>query len=159
MCVYLCVGDSGVNSVELWDIFTHVAGEPQGTGRSRIHGLFQEFFLHVALVFLLQFRAAFNALLCITERSLLQLPYQLGIQAALPGGDGVQIPHEVHVSSHSCHVQRRVVVVIQTPHVGTEGHKEGKAVQVTAGCGQVKRRVSPEITLIRLATETQRVGT
>lgn len=46
------------------------------------------------------------------------------------------------------HVQRRVVVVVQTPHVGTESHQEGQAVVVAVGSCQVKRRVAPDVTLV-----------
>lgn len=108
---YLCVGDAGVNSVELWD-FAAVTREPLGAGCGRFHGLFQEFFLHALLVFVLQLCAVFNALLCVTECSLLQLPHHLGVVGALLGGDRVQIPYSVHVSSYGSHVQRRVVVVV-----------------------------------------------
>lgn len=48
------------------------------------------------------------------------------------------------------HVQRRVVVVVQAPYVGTEGHQKEKAVEMTVGGSQVEWRVTPYVTLVRV---------
>lgn len=48
------------------------------------------------------------------------------------------------------HVQRRVVVVVQAPYVGTKRHQEEKAVEMTIGGCQVERCVAPYVTLVRV---------
>lgn len=64
--------------------------------------------------------AVLNAFLCITEGTVLQFAHQLGVNGDLFGGDRVQISHTVHVAPRSRHVQWRVVVIVQAPHVGAK---------------------------------------
>lgn len=86
--------------------------------------------------------------------SLLLIPH-LGVEDRLLGGDGVQVSDTVHVALGGGHVQGRVVVVVQAPHVGTEGHQEGQAGVVAVGGRQVERCVPPYVTLIRVASAEQ----
>lgn len=101
---------------------------------------------------LLEFLAISDPTLRGAERPVLQLADQLRVERDLLGGDGVQVADAVHVALGGGHVQRRVVVVVQTPHVGTESHQEGQAVVVAVGSRQVERRVAPDVTLVRVTS-------
>lgn len=68
----------------------------------------------------LELLAVLYAFLSITEGTFLQFAHQFGVDGDLLGGDGVQVSHAVHMTSAGRHVQRRVVVVVQTPHVRTK---------------------------------------
>lgn len=104
------------------------------------------------MVLLLEFLAIFDPALCGAERPVLQFADQLRVEGDLLGGDGVQVANAVHVALGGGHVQRCVVVVVQTPHVGTESHQEGQAVVVAIGSRQVERRVAPDVTLVRVTS-------
>lgn len=114
--------------------------------------LLHELPLHTFTVLLLELRALFDPALCGTERPVLEFADQLWVEGDLLGSDGVQVANAVHVSLGGGHVQRRVVVIVQTPHVGTESHQEGQAVVVAIGSCQVKRRVPPYVTLVRVSS-------
>lgn len=76
--------------------------------------------LHAFVMFALKLFTVHNAFLCITEGTVLQFAHQLGVDGDLFGGDRVQISNTVHVAPRSCHVQWRVVVIVQTPYVGAK---------------------------------------
>lgn len=104
------------------------------------------------MVLPLQLRTVFHPALGGAESPVLQLADQLRIECDLLGGDGVQVSNAVHVALGSGHVKWGVVVVVQTPHVGTEGHQERQAVVVAIGSCQVERCVTPDVTLVWVTT-------
>ncbi|KAF3846290.1 hypothetical protein F7725_003368, partial [Dissostichus mawsoni] len=87
----------------------------------------------------------------IAKRPVPHLADQLRVEACLLGGDVIQVADAIHVTLCGCHVQWRVVVVVQAPNVGTKRHQEEKAVEVTIGGCQVERRVPPYVTLVQVA--------
>lgn len=105
---------------------------------------------------LLEFCALFDPALCSSKRPVLQFANQFWVERYLLGSYGVQIADTFHVSLGGGHVQRRVVVVVQAPHVGTESHQEGQAVVVAIGSCQVERRVAPNVTLVWVSAGRQR---
>lgn len=108
--------------------------------------------LHAFVVLLLHLHALFDPPLSIAKRPVLHLGDQLRVEACLLGSDGIQVADTIHVILCGGHVQRRVVVVVQAPYVGTKRHQEEKAVDVTIGSCQVERRVPPYVTLIRVSS-------
>lgn len=108
--------------------------------------------LHAFVVFFLHLHTLFDSPLSIAKCPVLHLANQLRVEARLLGGDSVQVADAIHVILCGGHVQRRVVVVVQAPYVGTERHQEEKAVEVTIGSCQVEWRVPPYITLVRVSS-------
>lgn len=100
----------------------------------------------------LELLAVLYASLGVTEGSVFQFAHQFWVDGDLLGGDGVQVSHAVHMTSTGGHVQRRVVVVVQAPHVCTERHQKRQAVLMTVRCRQMKGRVSPNITFVWISS-------
>lgn len=111
--------------------------------------------LHAFVMLALKLFTVLNAFLCITEGTVLQFAHQFGVDGDLFGSDRVQISHTVHVAPRGCHVQWRVVVIVQAPHIGTKRHQKGQTVEMAISCCQVKRSVSPNITFIWISSMDQ----
>lgn len=133
-----------------------ITGEAGGVRGRSLARLLLKLPLHVLAVLVLQPHALFNPPLGVPEGFFLQLLHQLGIERRLLGADIVQVADAVHVALRGCHVQRRVVVVVQTPDVGTDRYEEGKAATVTVGRCQVERCVAPYVALVRVSSERDR---
>lgn len=108
--------------------------------------------LHAFVVFLLHLHALFDPPLRFAKCPVLQFADQLGIETCLLCSNGIQVADTIHVILCGSHVQRRVVVVVQAPYVGTKRHKKEKAVEVTIGSCQVEWCVSPYVTLVRVSS-------
>lgn len=108
-----------------------ITGEAHGVGSRSLARLPLKPALHVLAVLLLHPHALLDPPLGLAEGFFLQLPNQLGVELRLLPADIVQIADAVHVSLRGCHVQWRVVVVVQTPDVSPDGHEEGQAARVT----------------------------
>lgn len=155
---HLRVWHVGGDSVELAAqcAATGVAGKANSIQVVHRRGLLHEPPLHMLTVFPLELLTIFDPALGSAERPVLELADQLWVKGELLGGDGVQVANTVHVSLGGGHVQWRVVVIVQTPHVGTESHQEGQAVMVAVGSCQVERRVAPDVTLVRVTSGRNR---
>lgn len=104
------------------------------------------------MVLPLELLAVLDATLRGVKCPVFELADQLCVEGDLLGGDGVQVADAVHVALGGGHVQGGVVVVVQTPHVGTEGHQEGQTVEVSVGGGQMERRVAPDVTAVWISS-------
>lgn len=103
----------------------------------------------------LELLTVFDATLCSPKCSVLQLTDQFWVEGDLPGGGRVQISNTIHVALGGCHVQRCVIVIVQTPKVGTESYQEGERTEVAVGSCQVEWRVPPDITFVWITSKKQ----
>lgn len=107
---------------------------------------------------LLELLTVFDPPLSSTECPVLEFADQLWVEGDLLGSDRVQVADTVHVPLCGSHVKRCVVVIVQTPHVGTKGHQKGEAAVVAIGSSQVEWRVAPDVALVWVAARREKQG-